>query len=408
MSEEIKMEKEEGELEYHDILLDLIKGQSKKKKDALMKILYGGECLPIKVTEEASNLSNKHDFEIKAFNLPVTYKEELRKPRRVRIGAIQNSIAVSTSESVEKQRNALWAKIEKMLIAAGEMGTNVICLQEAWNMPFAFCTREKKKWMEFAEPIDGPTTQFLAKIAKKYQMVIVNPILERDIKRQGQIWNTVVVIDANGEVLGFHRKTHIPRVGDFNESTYYMEGNTPHTVFETKYAKIGINICYGRHFPENWAGYGLKGAEIVFNPSATVGLLSEPLWGVEARNAAIANGYFTVAINRVGTETFPNEFTSGNGLPSHKDFGHFYGSSFLTAPNGLRTPSLSRIRDSLLVAEVDLNQIRQVRDKWCFPMTRRLPVYAKLFNEASQLDWEPETVSKSNPQKKKKIIPKKK
>lgn len=101
-------------------------------------------------------------------------------------------------------------------------------------------------------------------------------------------------------------------------------------------------------------------AEIIFNPSATVGALSEPLWPLEARNAAIANSVYTAAINRVGTETFPNEFTSGDGAAAHKDFGHFYGSSYVAAPDGRRTPGLSRCRDGLLVCDCDRNLIQQV------------------------------------------------
>lgn len=112
-------------------------------------------------------------------------------------------------------------------------------------------------------------------------------------------------------------QNHIPRVGDFNESTYYMEGNTGHPVFETVFGKIAINICYGRHHPLNWAAFGMNGAEIVFNPSATVGSLSEPMWPIEARNAAIANSFYVAGINRIGTETFPNAFTSGDCKPAH-------------------------------------------------------------------------------------------
>lgn len=143
-----------------------------------------------------------------------------------------------------------------------------------------------------------------------------------------------------------------------------MESTLGHPVFETKYGKIAINICYGRHHPQNWMMYGLNGAELVFNPSATVGGLSEPLWSIEARCAAIANSFYTFAINRVGTETFPNEFTSADGKPAHKDFGHFYGTSYATAPNGSRTPGLSRVKDGLLVTELDLNLCRQVKDHW--------------------------------------------
>jgi beta-ureidopropionase len=169
-----------------------------------------------------------------------------------------------------------------------------------------------------------------------HDMVIISSILERD--ERDILWNTAVVISHTGKVMGKSRKNHIPRVGDFNESTYYMEGNTGHKVFDTKYGKLAINICYGRHIPLNWLMYGLNGAEVVFNPSATVGALSEPLWPIEARCASIANGYFSCAINRVGTESFPNEFSSGDGKPAHKDFGHFYGSSYVAAPDGSRTP----------------------------------------------------------------------
>ena len=140
-----------------------------------------------------------------------------------------------------------------------------------------------------------------------------------------------------------------------------MEGNTGWPVFETAFGKIAINICYGRHHPLNWMGFGLNGAEIVFNPSATVGALSEPMWSIEARNAAIANSYFVAGNNRVGTESFPNEFTSGNAKPAHKDFGHFYGSSYIAAPDASRCKGLSRTRDGVVVAEADLNLCRQAR-----------------------------------------------
>jgi len=123
-------------------------------------------------------------------------------------------------------------------------------------------------------------------------------------------------------------------------------------------------------------GFGLNGAEIVFNPSATVNGLSEPLWGIEARNASIANHYFTVGINRVGTEVYPNEFTSGDRKRAHNDFGHFYGSSYVASPDGSRTPSLCRTRDGLLLTELDLNLCRQVKDKWGFAMTGRHSLYA--------------------------------
>lgn len=227
-------------------------------------------------------------------------------------------------------------------------------------MPFAVCSGDKYPWVEFAESAEhGPTTVFLQELSVRYNMVIISPIIERDEEHGEVLWNTVVVIDNHGRVLGKHRKNHIPRVGDFNESLYYIEGNTGHPVFQTEFGKIAINICYGRHHPQNWMMFGLNGAEIVFNPSATVGEMrcikkskaiedghniyfflhfSEHLWGIEARNAAIANSYFTFAINRVGTEIYQLETKNKNEKPRQKEVGHYYGSTYVTSPDGVRTP----------------------------------------------------------------------
>lgn len=360
------------------------------------RIHYGRvDNLEISVNQSNLKLANENNFEIGAYEFTAK-KEETRNPRIVRVGLIQHSIAIATHEPIAEQRQAIFEKIKKILECAASEGINIVCLQEAWSMPFAFCTREKQPWCEFAEsPANGPSTLFLSELAAKYRMVIISPILERDEIHGDTIWNTAVVINEMGKVIGKHRKNHIPRVGDFNESTYYFEGNTGHPVFETTFGRIAINICYGRHHPLNWLMFGVNGAEIVFNPSATVAGLSEHLWGVEARNAAIANSYFTCAINRVGTESFPNEFTSGDGKPAHKAFGHFYGSSYVTAPDGSRTPGLSRVKDGLLIAQIDLNLTRQIKDKWGFTMTQRLDLYAKSLNEVITSDYEPQLVRNS-------------
>ncbi|XP_045596026.2 beta-ureidopropionase [Procambarus clarkii] len=356
------------------------------------RILYGCEHPPLTIPENADKLSKKHNFEIKGYRISAA-PEELTQPRIVRVGVIQNSIVAETSAPVSAQRAALHQKITRMTEAAAHCGVNVLCYQEAWTMPFAFCTREKQPWCEFAECAEsGPTTQLCQELARKYNMVIVSPILERDHIHGDTLWNTAVVISNTGYYLGKSRKNHIPRVGDFNESTYYLEGDTGHVVFQTQFGRIAVNICYGRHHPQNWMMYGINGAEIVFNPSATVGGLSEPLWGIEARNAAIANSYFTCAINRVGTETFPNEFTSADGKPAHKDFGHFYGSSYVAAPDGSRTPGLSRTHDGLLVCEMDLNLCRQMKDRWGFRMTQRLDLYTGSLSAAIQPDYQPPVV----------------
>ncbi len=356
------------------------------------RILYGNLPEEIPIVPAAAALAEEFDFDVAAYSFQNS-REQRRPPRRVRIGVIQTQIVEPTDAPIERQFQAICRRTEKLIHAAGAMGCNVLCLQEAWTMPFAFCTREKYPWLEFAEPVDGPSTTFLAELATHYNMVIVSPILERDDVHGGTIHNTAVVIGNRGNIIGKHRKNHIPRVGDFTEPTYYMEGDTGHPVFVTPFGRIGINICYGRHHPLNWMMFGLNGAEIVFNPSATVGALSEPLWPIEARCASIANNYFTAAINRIGTESFPNAFTSGDGKPAHNDFGHFYGSSYVTAPDGSRTPGLSRVRDGVLISEVDLNHCRQVRDKWGFQMTARLRAYAQSFTTASAPQFQPQLIA---------------
>eukprot|EP00735_Rhodelphis_limneticus_P012258 TRINITY_DN5478_c0_g1::TRINITY_DN5478_c0_g1_i1::g.26664::m.26664 TRINITY_DN5478_c0_g1::TRINITY_DN5478_c0_g1_i1::g.26664 ORF type:complete len:453 (-),score=108.39,sp/Q964D8/BUP1_DICDI/62.11/4e-176,CN_hydrolase/PF00795.17/3.3e+03,CN_hydrolase/PF00795.17/8.9e-35,AP_endonuc_2/PF01261.19/2.7,AP_endonuc_2/PF01261.19/1.1e+02 TRINITY_DN5478_c0_g1_i1:200-1534(-) len=358
-------------------------------KDA-QKILFGNVPDTLPINDTAKQLAEKHNFEIKAFkfNAPT---EQRRKPRTTRIAVAQNTVVLPTTAPVDQQYKAIQDKIEKIIDAAAAMGVNVLCLQEAWTCPFFFCTRENYPWLEFSEPVsvDSPSGKFISAKAKQHNMVIVSPILERDLEHGDTIHNTAVVFSNTGAIIGKHRKNHIPRTGDFNESTYYLEGDTGHPVFETAFGNIAINICYGRHHPLNWLMFGLNGAEVVFNPAATVGGLSEPLWPIEARCGAVANNYFAFGCNRVGTESFPNEYTSGDGKPAHKAFGHFYGSSYATAPDGSRTPGLSRVRDGILISEVDLNMCRQVKDKWKFQLTGRYAMYADALTKYSRHDYQP-------------------
>eukprot|EP01096_Ripella_sp_DP13-Kostka_P001380 TRINITY_DN11617_c0_g1_i1.p1 TRINITY_DN11617_c0_g1~~TRINITY_DN11617_c0_g1_i1.p1 ORF type:complete len:416 (-),score=147.19 TRINITY_DN11617_c0_g1_i1:65-1231(-) len=363
-----------------------LQGLSEENRKTITRLLYGAaeEFAQLEVPEAVQELSREGNFQVAGYKVPCP-KEQLRPQRIVRVGVVQNSIVLGTEEPLLDQYKAIEAKVGRIIEAAALMGVNVLCLQEAWTCPFFFCTRERYPWSEFAESAeDGMSTRFLKELAKRYNMVIISPILERDHAHCETVWNTAVVIGNNGNVIGKHRKNHIPRVGDFNESTYYLEGNTGHPVFQTHFGRIAINICYGRHHPLNWAMFGINGAEMVFNPCATVGGLSEPLWPIEARNAAIANSYYSFAINRVGTEIFPNAFTSGDGRPAHKDFGHFYGSSYCACPDGSRTRGLSYKDDGLLVSEIDLNLCRQVKDKWGFALTARLPMYAESFTAAVQ------------------------
>lgn len=357
-----------------------------KPSDIELKVDVPDDCLA-----KLKSSSNK-EFEVKGYLL-LAESEQLRRPREIRVGIIQNSIQLPTTSPVLEQIKAIHTRIGAFLDLAGANNVNVVCMQEAWTMPFAFCTRERLPWTEFAESAeDGMTTRFLKSYAKKHNMVIVSPILERNENQLDAIWNTAIVIDNHGNYMGKSRKNHIPRTGDFNESTYYMESTLGHPVFETEFGKIAINICYGRHHPLNWLMYKINGAEIVFNPSATVDCLSEHMWPIEARCAAIANSYFTCAINRVGSEEFPNEFTSGDGKKAHRKFGHFYGSSYVTAPDGRRTPGLSRLKEGLLIADLDLNLCRQVSDKLGFQMTSRLEMYADDLTNAISANFRPQII----------------
>jgi len=355
---------------------------SEKDRADIKRINYGmnqGKVVaPAPVPTAARAIADAHGFDIEMYKFEAG--QERRAARRTKFGVTQTSVKAPTDAPVGDQVDALLQYHETLVEAAAAAGTNIICFQEAFTMPFAFCTREKLPWTDFAECAEtGHTVQWCQELALKHNMVIVAPILERDDLHAETLWNTAVVIGNNGNIIGKDRKVHIPRVGDFNESTYYMEGDFPMggwPTFDTQFGKIGINICYGRHHPLNWMAHGLNGAEIVFNPSATVGALSEPMWPVEARCAAIANSYFVAGNNRIGTESFPSEFTSGDKKPAHKDFGHFYGSSYVAAPDASRCPGLSRTNDGVVIADADLNLCRQIRDAWGIQMTGRHRDYA--------------------------------
>jgi N-carbamoylputrescine amidase len=202
--------------------------------------------------------------------------------------------------------------------------------------------------------------------AKKHNMVIVVPIYEEAMP--GVYYNTAAVIDADGSFLGKYRKTHIPHVDPgFYEKFFFKPGNLGYPVFETAYCKLGVYICYDRHFPEGWRSLALNGAEYIVNPSATVAGLSKHLWELEQPASAAANGVFIAAINRVGTEE-----------PWASEMGEFYGSSYIVNPRGEIEAQASYADDELLVHEIDLDMIRQVRDTWQFFRDRRPETYGSL------------------------------
>jgi len=282
----------------------------------------------------------------------------------VKCGLIQASNACDTSETIETIRKANIEKHMKFIDRAGEAGVQILCMQEIFTGPY-FCAEQTPRWYDATEYIpDGPTTRLMQETAKKYQMVIIVPLYE--VESAGVYYNTAAVIDADGTYLGKYRKSHIPQVAPgFWEKYYFKPGNLGYPVFQTRYAKVGVYICYDRHFPEGARVLGLNGAEIVFNPSATVAGLSEYLWKLEQPAHAVANGYFIGAINRVGTEAPWN-------------IGEFYGQSYFCDPRGQMLAVASRDQDELVIADLDLDVIRQVRNTWQFFRDRRPETYTEI------------------------------
>src|ERR1700752_3351555 len=251
-----------------------------------------------------------------------------------------------------------------LIADAAKKGAQVVCMQELFYGPY-FCAEQETKWYHLTEPVpDGPTITLVRKLAKKHRMVIDAPIYEEE--KPGIYYNTAAVLDADGTYLGKYRKTHIPHCKPgFWEKFYFRPGNLGYPVFETAVAKVGIYICYDRHFPEGARALGLNGAEIVFNPSATVAGLSEYLWELEQPRHAVANGYFVGAINRVGHE-------------APWKFGEFYGKSYFVNPRGKIVAQASRKKDEVVVADLDLDMILEVRKVWQFYRDRRPESYGPL------------------------------
>ncbi|MBI4546502.1 MAG: acyltransferase [Ignavibacteriae bacterium] len=285
-------------------------------------------------------------------------------PRTVRGGLIQATLASSTEQPIETIKKAMIDKHVKLIEEASKKRVQILCLQELFYGPY-FCAEQKTKWYAMTEKIpEGPTTKLMQELAKKFSMVLIVPIYEVEIP--GVYYNSAAVIDADGTYLGKYRKTHIPHVDPgFWEKFYFKPGNLGYPVFKTAYADVGVYICYDRHFPEGARILGLKGAEILFNPSATVAGLSEYLWELEQPAHAVANGYFVGAINRVGYEAPWN-------------IGEFYGKSYFCNPRGKIIAQAGRDKDELVVADLNLDEIQEVRNVWQFFRDRRPEMYKEM------------------------------
>jgi N-carbamoylputrescine amidase len=284
--------------------------------------------------------------------------------RIVRGGLIQVKCDVPLDGGADDIKERMLQKHLPLIEEAAQRGVQVLCLQELFNGPY-FCAEQQARWYEMVEHIpDGPTVKRMQALAKQHGCVIVVPIYEEEIT--GVYYNSAAVIDADGTYLGKYRKHHIPHVAPgFWEKFYFRPGNLGYPVFNTAVGKVGVYICYDRHFPEGARVLGLNGAELVLNPSATVAGLSEYLWKLEQPAHAVANGYFVGAINRVGVEAPWN-------------IGEFYGQSYFCDPRGQIVSIGSRDKDELIVADLDMSLIQTVRNTWQFYRDRRPETYGAI------------------------------
>jgi N-carbamoylputrescine amidase len=287
--------------------------------------------------------------------------------RVVRCGLIQCSNPINDeSRPIAEIQKAMVDKHIPFIEEAGRRGVQILGLQEIFNGPY-FCPSQDKRWYDAAEPVPGPTVEMMMPFARKYGMAMVVPVYERE--QAGVYYNTAAVLDHDGSYLGKYRKTHIPQTSGFWEKFFFKPGNLGYPVFKlSSGVTIGVYICYDRHFPEGARILGLRGAEIVFNPSATVAGLSQYLWKLEQPAHAVANGYYVAASNRVGTEAPWN-------------IGKFYGTSYFVSPRGQILAEGSEDKDELVVADLDLDVIEEVRRTWQFFRDRRPDAYGDLVKD---------------------------
>ena len=273
----------------------------------------------------------------------------------VRAALVQSTWAGDKQSMIE-------ANVELARQAAAD-GAQVLSFQELFYGPF-FCQVQDSKFFSFTERVPGgPTTELMCSLARELHMVLVVPVFEEE--QPGVYYNTAAVIDADGTYLGKYRKTHIPQIQGFFEKYYFRPGNLGYPVFQTAVGPIGVYICYDRHFPEGWRALGLAGARIVFNPSATSRSLSQYLWRLEQPASAVANEYFVGAINRVGIEPLGDD--------------DFYGGSYFVNPRGqLVGEAAPDDKSAVVVRDLDMDLLAEVRQTWAFYRDRNPAAYATL------------------------------
>jgi N-carbamoylputrescine amidase len=287
------------------------------------------------------------------------------KSKTVVLGLIQ------TRCSPDPRRN--FARTVAKISQAARQGARLICTQELFRSQY-FCQSENHACFKLAEPIPGPSTAALQKLARRHRAVIIASLFER--RAPGLYHNTAVVIDASGQLLGLYRKMHVPDDPLYYEKFYFAPGDLGFRAWNTRHAKIGVCVCWDQWYPEAARLTALRGAEILFYPTAigwhpsekaAHGVNQHDAWEIMQRSHAIANGCFVAAVNRVGLE----KTAAGDGL-------EFWGGSFVAAPSGQVLARASDDEEEILLVPVDLAQVDSARTHWPFLRDRRIDAYGDL------------------------------
>jgi N-carbamoylputrescine amidase len=268
----------------------------------------------------------------------------------------------------------------RLLEQAAARGAQIVCTQELFTSQY-FCQVEDHRFFKLAESIPGPSTDALCKIAKKRRMVIIASLFEK--RTAGLYHNTAAIIDADGSILGVYRKMHIPDDPLYYEKFYFTPGDTGFRAWQTKYAKIGVLICWDQWFPEGARLTALQGAQILFYPTAIgwhpsekaqYGKAQHESWELIQRSHAVANGCYVCAPNRIGLE----KISDAKGKPVNKEGIQFWGQSFIASPDGQVVSRASSSREEVLLADCDLDKVEFSRTHWPFLRDRRIDAYGDL------------------------------
>jgi N-carbamoylputrescine amidase len=288
------------------------------------------------------------------------------RQRSFKVGLVQMSMSADPDENTKKAA----ARVAE----AAAQGAEVVCLPELYRTPY-FCQKEDQALFDLAEPLPGPTTEALGRAAKDAGVVVVAPVFEK--RAPGLYHNSAAIIDATGEVVGLYRKMHIPDDPLFYEKFYFTPGDLGFRAFDTKAGRVGTLICWDQWYPEGARLTAMKGAAVLFYPTAIGwhphekelhGAAQRSAWQTIQRAHAIANGVYVAVVNRVGHE---------RPIPAEPGL-EFWGASFLADPFGIVIAEASTAREEILVGEVDLGRMEEVRRNWPFLRDRRIDAYAGL------------------------------